>query len=136
MHAYQRIWPYARSFNSLSLRQKARDFAGQRMIVQQVAFDLGLWMPFVYFPIFYIFQTLMRREQTAERDVAKIATEAMHVYKKTCVEDNVASLGVWIPGDVLMFTVPAWLRMPALYGVSFFWLGLVSSARAGEQKSE
>jgi len=133
MHAFPRLWPYAGTFNGLSLRQKARDFAGQRVIAQQVAFDLGLWMPLVYFPIFYMFQAGMRSQESTDLELLQIASEAMQNYKKTFVEDNVASLGVWIPGDVLMFTVPAWLRMPALYGVSFFWLGLVSSTRAGEQ---
>jgi len=126
------MWPYASTFNGLSLRNKAWDFAGQRVIAQQVAFDLGFWMPLVYFPIFYMFQTGMRAQEAADLKLLQVASEAMQVYKKTFVEDNIASLGVWIPGDVLMFTVPAWLRMPALYGVSFFWLALVSSTRAGE----
>jgi len=68
-----------------------------------------------------------------EADVLDVAQEAMQVCSRNCIQDNVASLGVWIPGDVLMFTCPVWLRMPALYGVTLFWQALLSSQRSGGQ---
>jgi len=129
MTIFARLFPGAATFASLSLSQKLADKAGQWALLKQVATDLALWMPFVYFPIFYCFKTI---QTNPEMDCATVPWVALQKYRETWFQDNSASLGVWIPGDIVTFIVPVWLRMPVCLSISFVWQGLLSLTKGTE----
>lgn len=135
MHAFGRLFPHALRFSNLSWAQKMRDVAGQRDVLKQTVLDLGVWMPCVYFPVFYCFKTILQNDGKA-LVMHEVPAKAMQKYEKTWLSDNTACLGVWIPGDILVFVVPTWLRMPACYAVSFAWTTLLSLTRGSAHSAD
>jgi len=109
---FGRLFPQAIRFTNLSWAEKLKDRVGQKQLVGQIACDLLLYVPLCYFPCFYMFKASV---------IGESLVEALAVYRTNCFEDNVASLGFWIPGDVLCFAVPAWMRLPVSHAVSFIW---------------
>lgn len=129
MTLYARLFPGGATFANLSMRQKLSDKSGQCDVIKQVVADLAVWMPFFYFPIFYSFKTV---QNNPEIDFAAVPSSAMQMYRETWFQDNTASLGVWIPGDIVSFTVPVWLRMPVCLSISFAWQALLSMTRGAD----
>jgi len=129
MTLYARLFPGGAIFANMSVAQKLKDKAGQRDVLKQIVADLAVWMPFFYFPIFYSFKTL---QNNPEIDLEAVPSLAMRMYRETWFWDNTASLGVWIPGDIVSFTVPVWLRMPVCLSISFVWQALLSMTRGAD----
>ena len=43
------------------------------------------------------------------------------LYKDNFVTDNKAMLSVWLPADIIVFSVPLYLRLPIRHVVSLGW---------------
>ena len=61
-----------------------------------------------------------------------IIKDGMGAYGKNFWTDNIAMCALVIPGDILTFGAPMWLRLPANHLVSFFWVCYLSFLRGGE----
>jgi len=125
---FAKLAPASLRFSNLSMAGKLKDKAGQLDVVKQVLLDNCLATPFVFLPVFYSFKTAM------DSGSADIAT-AMTKLKTNCVEDNLASCKIWILGDIVAFSVPAYLRMPVLQAFNFTYIMALSKSRGSTQTS-
>jgi len=119
---FSRLFPSAIRFANLPLAAKWRDWRGGRDLAGQIAFDLLVYVPFGYFPVFYAFRGLFNDDP---------ASKSLSNYQEHFASDNLASVSVWLPGDIACFAVPAWLRLPTTHAFSFLWHSIVSYMRGG-----
>jgi len=124
-----KLVPSSVRFTNLSFAEKMRDRAGQVGLLQQTFLDNFVYTPFVFFPIFYSVKALV------QGDSKQLAVEK---YCRNFEEDNIASCMVWLWADPIMFSLPAWVRMPFFQGVNFGYVSLLSYMRgsSGEPKAE
>lgn len=98
-------------------------------------------------PVFYMFKALIKKPapvQNADgelvapepRSPLQIAKTALLTYKKNFVEDNYSMCALLIPGDILTFAAPMWLRMPANHLISFMWVCYLSFLRGAEDVAQ
>eukprot|EP00928_Gymnodinium_smaydae_P026847 TRINITY_DN20953_c0_g1_i1.p1 TRINITY_DN20953_c0_g1~~TRINITY_DN20953_c0_g1_i1.p1 ORF type:complete len:316 (-),score=30.38 TRINITY_DN20953_c0_g1_i1:505-1452(-) len=128
---FERVCPGTIRFANLSWRQKVADRAGQIDVLKQVALDNLVYTPFWFFPWFYTFKTSIRGSSSDSVEARALA--GLEQYKVNCVDDNIASCAFWVPADVLVFAVPAWLRMPVSGGLNFGFTFLLSRIRGADQ---
>lgn len=117
INCFNRFFPQAIRFSNLSWAAKLTDRVGQKQLLGQVLADLVLYVPFVYFPVFYLFKANLQGDHPVM---------AVRRWMNNFIEDNIVSVGFWMPGDMLCFAAPAWLRLPLSHGVSFSWNILLS----------
>ncbi|CAE8687858.1 unnamed protein product [Polarella glacialis] len=123
-------WLFPRSivFSNLSWAEKWKDAAGARQLVASILFDLSVYVPLWYFPAFYAFQGCIQ--------IGPDETPWWQRYKSHFVEDQAVNWLFWLPGDILIFVVPAWLRLPTNAALTLFWSSIVSCLRgAGDGAS-
>merc|ERR1711920_401446 len=107
-------------FANLPWAAKWSDRSGARQLVGQCLFDLCVYVPFCYYPVFYVFQGSINEESL----VTVLAR-----YKKNCVTDFVANFAFWGPGDVVVFAVPVWIRLPLSHFGGYMWNSILSWMR-------
>ena len=123
------LFPGMATFASQTLRQKLANPAGLRALAGQVALDNFVHYTFVYFPIFYIFKELIQGEQGG--GMASLCNNALAKYKVNAMEDNMKMWMLWVPGDIIVYAVPIWMRLPLNHGISFVWTCYLSFLRGG-----
>lgn len=124
------VFPGALPFANKPWRLKLTDFKGQVDVVKQALADVFVYTPFCFYPNFYLFQVILRGECKAPGDVFQ---SALLRYRENCVADNAASTAMWLPADLVVFAVPAWLRLPTTYGFNYVFIALLSFFRGGER---
>mmetsp|Transcript_21732 Transcript_21732/g.61651 ORF Transcript_21732/g.61651 Transcript_21732/m.61651 type:complete len:218 (-) Transcript_21732:352-1005(-) len=148
---FSRLFPKALPFANSSFLQKLKDRPGQLDLLRQCSTDLLIYMPFVFFPFFYIFKGAIQGgcfdyliDSTHRGDLSlgqlsellrKAAAAGLALYIPEFQTDNLANMYFWGPGDIIVFTVPGWLRMPLCTVGQFFWFWLLSWMR-GAGKAE
>lgn len=93
-----------------------------------MAVDNFVHYPFVYFPVFYVFKQSLQGGD-GPFDPGKIIQDAATKYKQNGIEDNVKMWLLWVPGDIIVYSVPIWLRLPLNHGLSFIWICYLSFLR-------
>lgn len=78
--------------------------------------------------------TPVSSESPQKRSAWDIAMRALNTYRKNFVVDNISMCALVIPGDILTFGAPMWLRLPANHLISFFWVCYLSFLRGGSDK--
>jgi len=127
---FPRLFPAATTFASHpTLRARIADRPGQRSLAQQIALDLFGWTPFCYLPVFYTFKAAF---QGGIYEPVQAAVQGLHLYRANFVTDNAMSLMLWIPGDILCFTVPLHMRMPLSHALNFVFLSGLSALRGAQ----
>merc|ERR1711939_851863 len=96
----------------MPLSKKLVDPSALSVIAKQIAFDIAIHMPFMYFPTFYCVKELVQGPPGGN-----------------VVVDQTAMVKVWLPADVVFFSGPLWLRLPLRHVVSFGWTAYVSFLR-------
>ena len=66
----------------------------------------------------------------------EVTKKAMGKLSKNMWEDCQALWKIWIPGDVLVFSLPLWARLPANHAISFVYMCILSFTRGGEDEEE
>ena len=61
-----------------------------------------------------------------------VATSGLSKYRDNCVEDNLKMWALWIPGDLIVYAVPIWIRMPLNHGFLFIWTCYLSFLRGDD----
>mmetsp|Transcript_44192 Transcript_44192/g.99609 ORF Transcript_44192/g.99609 Transcript_44192/m.99609 type:complete len:260 (+) Transcript_44192:69-848(+) len=125
-----RLCPRAIPFANMTWAEKLRDRAGQRDLAKQVILDNFVWVPLAFFPSFYAFKAVIQGVGDSERE--PLLTTAWRLYRNHLMQDWAASMAFWIPGDLLVFAIPAWLRLPASHGLGFSWFVLLSWMRGAK----
>ncbi|KAJ8598495.1 hypothetical protein CTAYLR_001360 [Chrysophaeum taylorii] len=120
-----RWFPRAEAFALLPPRAKLKDTEGQRQVLYQLAVDMFLFEPFVYFPMFY---------QTKIRIQGGDGDDALRAYTRNIAQDIQNFWCVGVPAFLFNFTFcPMWLRIPFIAVYSFFWTCFLSFKRGNER---
>lgn len=127
---FQRLFPGLEAFCNKSLSAKLRDRAGLRTMLSQVALDVGVLNPLVYWPSFYGFKALCFRDPSDSRSVLAMLRETLLVqYPATAADDNLGMAKFWIPMNLVIYSVPLFLRMPLNHTASLLWCCILSLAQ-------
>lgn len=133
---FPRIFPYAKKWVELPLRQKLRDRRGLRTLAGQVVLDCAVHNPFLYIPVFYCFKEAIAEDDSGavvQRSPSQVLSSAMQKYKTNFWEDTISMAAVAAPGDLFAFGAPMWLRLPVNHVVSFFWVCYLSFLRGAPE---
>lgn len=125
---FVRLCPNAVRFANQSLAQKLKDRAGQIDLVKQVCLDNFVHYTFLYFPVFYLFKEAIQAVPP-EGKAKSLPERAMSKYRSNAVQDNLYIWSLWVPGDLLVYAVPIWMRLPLNHGISFAWTMILSYVR-------
>jgi len=126
---FKRLWPGMATFANQSLREKLANPAGLRALCGQVAFDNFVHYPFIYFPFFYVFKETIQGDSV---NVETVVPVGLSKYAKNAREDNLSMWALWVPGDLIVYAVPLWMRLPLNHGFSFVWTCYLSFLRGDE----
>ena len=97
--------------------------------VARVLFDVGVHLPFMYYPTFYCIKQMVQGESM---NPAVAVPRGLGLYKENFVTDNKAMLSVWLPADIIVFSVPLYLRLPIRHIVSLGWTAYLSFLRGND----
>mmetsp|Transcript_30109 Transcript_30109/g.36787 ORF Transcript_30109/g.36787 Transcript_30109/m.36787 type:complete len:268 (-) Transcript_30109:56-859(-) len=114
-------------FTSQTWGEKVRDGPGLRALGAQTALDIGV-LTWVYLPTFYIFKAAVFG---GSADPTSWAGMGLENYHANFAKDEFDLLRVWVPADLVCFSVPLYLRLPVRHVVSFVWTAYLSFARGG-----
>ena len=145
------------SFTSQPWADKVSDGPGLRALGAQVALDLVV-LTAIYLPTFYIFKAGVfsgsldpsvwvnsglssytanfakdgkRPEHSAAKTPVTGDCRALRLLDSCCVPTEFDLVRVWLPADLVCFSVPLYLRLPVRHVVSFVWTAYLSFARGG-----
>jgi len=117
---FARLFPGAIRFANLPWSEKLRSRQGAGQLAGQIVADLAVYVPFVYYPVFYVFQGLFREDSM---------TTSLTRYMDNFFVDWGANVAFWAPGDIVCFGAPAWMRMPISHLGGFGWNSILSWLR-------
>lgn len=138
VHRFRAWFPAMERFANQSLQAKLLDVPGLKGAGKQVAFDCFVHLPFMYFPAFYVTRQLVKDESHSTSDrfaYLKHGTfvfDGLDAYRHNFRSDCTRMLQVWLPADVVIFSVPLWLRFPSRTFVSFGWTAYLSFCRGSD----
>jgi len=127
---FTRVCPHAIRFSNLTWAEKLKDRAGQIDLVKQTCYDNFIHYTFVYYPVFYFFKELIQSDDAGPLETVE---KAGAKYRKNCVQDNLYMWSLWVPGDLLVYACPIWMRLPLNHGISLVWTMILSSLRGSEK---
>lgn len=114
-------------FTSQSLSEKLQDGPGLLALGVQTALDLTI-LTFIYLPTFYIFKAGLF---SGGMDPSVWISSGLESYSTNFSKDEFDLIRVWLPADLVCFSVPLYLRLPVRHIVSFVWTAYLSFARGG-----
>lgn len=114
-------------FTSQPWSDKLRDIPGLTALGAQTALDLTV-LTFIYLPTFYIFKASVF---SGSFDPSVWISSGLNNYQLNFSKDEVDLIKVWLPADLVCFSVPLYLRLPVRHIVSFVWTAYLSFARGG-----
>lgn len=114
-------------FTSQPLEDKLRDTEGLKSLAAQTALDLMV-LTLVYLPTFYVFKAGVF---SGSATPAEWLSSGWHNYSTNFRKDEFDLLRVWLPADLVCFSVPLYLRLPVRHVVSFVWTAYLSFSRGG-----
>eukprot|EP00930_Biecheleria_cincta_P088276 TRINITY_DN77507_c0_g1_i1.p1 TRINITY_DN77507_c0_g1~~TRINITY_DN77507_c0_g1_i1.p1 ORF type:complete len:253 (+),score=21.77 TRINITY_DN77507_c0_g1_i1:74-832(+) len=117
---FARIFPGAIRFANLPLAEKLRNRAGAGQLLGQICADLLVYIPVVYYPVFYVFRGYFHDETPAT---------SLTRYWCNLRVDWMANIAFWGPGDIICFGAPAWMRLPISHLAGFGWNSILSWLR-------
>lgn len=99
--------------------------------------DLVLHAPLMLLPCYYIMKECSAGKQNLRNsDVGTITTNALEKYKANMFEDVMAYWKIWLPADIVVMSLPLWLRLPVNHGVSFVYVCILSMMRGDKVEAE
>lgn len=114
--------PHAVAFANEPWDLKLDDSFGQMDLAKQILFDNLVHYTCIYYPVFYTLKGLIQGGRVS-------VVEGLQQYAQHFTEDNLLVWAIWLPGDVIVFSVPMWLRMLVNHGISFMWTMMLSYLR-------
>jgi len=114
-------------FTSQPWAEKAKDTEGLKSLAAQTAVDLTV-LTLIYLPTFYIFKASVFG---GSADPSMWVSQGIENYTNNFSKDEVDLVRVWLPADLVCFSVPLYLRLPVRHIVSFVWTAYLSFARGG-----
>lgn len=132
---FTRLCPNAIRFSNLSWAEKLKDRAGQIDLIKQTCLDNFVHYTFVYYPVFYMFKEMIQAApaKEGEKAEASVPERALGKYWKNSVTDNLYMWSLWVPGDLLVYACPIWMRLPLNHAISLAWTMILSNLRGSEK---
>lgn len=115
------------AFTTQPWADKLRDGPGLRALAAQTALDLTV-LTLVYLPTFYVFKAAVF---SGTADPSVWVGSGIGSYQQNFAKDELDLIRVWLPADLICFSVPLYLRLPVRHVVSFVWTAYLSFARGG-----
>jgi len=112
-------------FTSQSWSEKLKDIPGLKALGAQTVLDLAVSMA-IYFPVFYTFKASLF---SGSMDPSVWLDIGMSDYGTNFVTDEESCIMCWLPANLICFSVPLFLRLPARHAVSFLWTAYFSFMR-------
>jgi hypothetical protein len=106
---------------------KLKDEEGLKALAAQTTLDLAV-LTLVYLPTFYIFKAGVF---SGTFDPSAWASQGFDSYTSNFAKDEFDLVRVWLPADLVCFSVPLYLRLPVRHAVSFVWTAYLSFSRGG-----
>jgi len=126
---FSKIFPDIDAFTQKSIKDKIQDIPGLQALVGQTTLDLTI-LTVVYLPTFYTFKAIVFTHSN-NFDPHLWFDTGIHSYLENFQTDEPMLMKVWLPADLLCFSVPLYLRMPVRQVVSFLWTAYLSFSRGG-----
>ncbi|KAL7537720.1 hypothetical protein ACHAXR_011030 [Thalassiosira sp. AJA248-18] len=114
-------------FTSQPWGDKLKDTEGLKSLAAQTAVDLTV-LTLIYLPTFYVFKAGVF---SGSSDPSVWLSTGLNNYGTNFAKDEFDLLRVWAPADLVCFSVPLYLRLPARHVVSFVWTAYLSFSRGG-----
>ena len=124
VNMFRRWFAGVDTFANQSVREKLANRAGMVTAGKQIAFDVLVHLPFMYFPTFYVV-----KEAVQGPEGTNAVIDGLRHWVENFSVDQVKMISVWGPADFVIFSVPMWLRLPTRHVVSFGWTAYVSFLR-------
>jgi len=128
VNIFCRIFPNINKFTSQSWGAKLRDVPGLTSLLAQTVLDMGV-LTFVYLPTFYVFKSAVF---SSSWDVQQWGETGVNSYLKNWNKDVYDLVRVWVPADLICFSVALYLRLPVRHLVSFVWTAYLSFVRGSK----
>lgn len=106
---------------------KLKDTEGLKSLAAQTAVDLTV-LTLVYLPTFYVFKAGVF---SGSADPYVWLSSGLNNYSTNFSKDEFDLIRVWAPADLIIFSVPLYLRLPVRHIVSFVWTAYLSFSRGG-----
>lgn len=114
-------------FTSQPWADKLKDGPGLQSLAAQTALDLTI-LTLIYLPTFYVFKASVF---SGSPDPAVWIGSGLESYITNFAKDEFDLIRVWLPADLICFSVPLHLRLPVRHVVSFVWTAYISFSRGG-----
>uniref|UniRef100_A0A7R9ZPW0 Uncharacterized protein n=1 Tax=Craspedostauros australis TaxID=1486917 RepID=A0A7R9ZPW0_9STRA len=114
-------------FTQQSWSKKLKDVPGLKALAAQTGLDLTV-LTLVYLPTFYIFKASVF---SGSIDPSVWFQTGIDSYQTNFSKDEADLIKVWLPADLICFSVPLYLRLPVRHVVSFVWTAYLSFSRGG-----
>lgn len=114
-------------FTTQPWSDKIKDTEGLKSLALQTILDLTV-LTIIYLPTFYIFKASIFSGST---DPTVWTSTGIENYTNNFAKDEIDLIRVWLPADLVCFSVPLYLRLPVRHIVSFVWTAYLSFARGG-----
>ena len=114
-------------FTEQTWGEKLSDKEGLQALAAQTALDLTV-LTAVYLPAFYIFKASVFE---GSFDPSLWFSAGWDSYITNFNKDEFDLVRVWLPADLMCFSVAMYLRLPVRHIVSFAWTAYLSFARGG-----
>jgi len=136
VNLFSHLFKNAARFGKLPFREKIRNRAGLIDLGKQIFVDMFVHAPFFFFPCYYLAKECIQGTVSPLEQPGEVTKKAMGKLSKNMWEDCQALWKIWIPGDVLVFSLPLWARLPANHAISFVYMCILSFTRGGEDEEE
>lgn len=124
VNIFSKLFDNVEQFTSQPWADKVKDGPGLRSLALQVLLDL-LIMSSIALPTYYTFKASVF---SGAMDPALWLQDGLTSYGSHFGRDETDLLRVWIPADILCFSVPLILRLPVRQVISLFYTAYLSSA--------
>ena len=114
-------------FTTQPWADKLKDGPGLKALAAQTALDLSV-LTLIYLPTFYIFKASVF---SGSPDPSVWIGTGITNFQENFAKDEFDLIRVWLPADLVCFSVPLYLRLPVRHIVSFVWTAYLSFARGG-----
>lgn len=127
VNIFKKMFDGVDEFTSLPFEDKIKDTDGLKTLAAQTAVDLTV-LTLVYLPTFYSFKAAIF---SGSKDPSVWVSTGLDNYITNFAKDELDLLRVWVPADLVCFSVPLYLRLPVRHVVSFAWTAYLSFTRGG-----
>jgi len=118
------LFPYSWEWAFESWSDKLVDRKGQQSLLLQVIWDNLIHYPCIYYPLFYALKGMFQ-------DLG--CFNSWVLFRDNICNDLLKGWMLWVPGDVVAYSVPIWLRMVIANFVGFIWAVVLSASHGAEK---